>query len=438
MKTVRDVMSSNVIHLGPENIIKTAIILMKGHNIGGLPVLDGDKVVGVLDYHDILGKDNDIKVKHIMDREFVAIPPVMPINDAADLMSKVGSSRLLVTANGKLIGIVTMGDLIPELGRSMDPMTGLLRVDAMRDWGISALKSGQEITVLFLDLDNFGQFNKKYGHITGDKVLKNVAQVLQANVDEERELLCRYAGDEFVIVTTRNSEEAAALAQSLEDSIRSISDPEIPELVSGSIGVYGGKRTKEREHIHFEATLDNLINLASKACTEVKAQILQEPVQSTEQTNTEINPPPATATAPISESQRIDEDGRRLRIQGLNFSWNDNSIATAEIEIKNRGAVTKQSRSGIASGINALRLVAEATADAVKSFLPAPGYGVVTESVNIVSSGIGQDVVLVTALFVTPKAQTRVTGSALIKQDAYRAAAAALLNAINRQISPLI
>ncbi|MCL6629701.1 MAG: GGDEF domain-containing protein, partial [Armatimonadetes bacterium] len=196
MKTVRDVMTTDIVHLSPGNKVKTAIILMKGHNIGGLPVLEDDQVVGMLDYLDILGKDSDILVGNIMDREFIPIPPDMPISDAADLMAKMGAGRLLVMENGTLVGIVTRSDLLPEMGKSFDPITGLARADAMRDWGIAALRRGQEISVLFLDLDQFGQFNKKYGHITGDRVLKHVAQILRSCVDENRDMLCRYAGNE--------------------------------------------------------------------------------------------------------------------------------------------------------------------------------------------------------------------------------------------------
>ena len=487
MKTIRDVMTSDVIRLSPTNKIKTAIILMKGHNIGGLPVLEEDQVVGVLDYHDVLGKDNDTLVQHIMDREFVTVPPEMSVADAANLMTRIGSGRLLVMHNGQLIGVVTRADLLPELGKSFDPITGLPRADAMRDWGIEALKRGLEITVIFMDLDEFGQFNKKYGHITGDRVLKHVARILQTHVEEERDMLCRYAGDEFVVVTTRNSEDARALADLLNEKVRTTENQELPEPVTGSIGVHGGKRTKEREDVHYEATLDNLINLASKSCTRAKSQgvavalpdgvgILpppaapplepppeaaaaapaaeraQEPVP-VQPAAPPVEPSPEAAAAapaaeqaperaPVQPAARREEfvagPTRRLRIQGLNLSWGAGSTVTAEVELADGDNAHKSSRSGFALGNNALRLVADATAEAASQFLPTPGYGVIAESVQVVPTGTGGDVVLVTALFITPQSQVRASGSSVVKQDAYRAAAAALLNAVNRHISTLI
>ena len=51
--------------------------------------METDRVLGMLNYQDILGKDNDIPVQNVMDdQEFVTIPPEMPVIDAADLMSK--------------------------------------------------------------------------------------------------------------------------------------------------------------------------------------------------------------------------------------------------------------------------------------------------------------------------------------------------------------
>ena len=442
MKTVRDVMSAEVIRLSPTNKIKTAIILMKGHNIGGLPVLQDDNVVGVLGYHDILGKDNDTVVQHIMDREFATIPPDMPIAEAANLMTKLGASRLLVVDAGQLIGVVTRGDLLPELGKSFDPITNLPRADAMRDWGIDALKRGLEITVIFIDLDEFGLFNKKYGHITGDKVLKHVAQILKSTVDEEQDMLCRYAGDEFAIVTTRIGDEAKELAKLVEDSLHTMENPELPEPVLGSVGVYGGKRTKEREDVHYQATLDNLINLASKSCTLAKdrpwtAAVLNEVEAPAPAPPPQPAPEPVRAQPVENKEEPSAEEHGRLRIQNLNLAWGGSS-ATAEVEIAKGETACKHARTGFASGNNALRLVADAAAEAISEFLSAPDCSVVVENLHVIGGTAGEDIVLVTALLITPQGQVRVSGSSMVKQDAYRAAAAAVLNAVNRRIATLM
>src|SRR5262249_26871028 len=75
------------------------------------------------------------------------------------------------------------------------------------------------LSLLLLDLDNFKAVNDQYGHLKGDEVLQTVAERLQSSV-REGTTVCRYAGDEFVVVlpeTTR--EEAAVVAARLEGCI---------------------------------------------------------------------------------------------------------------------------------------------------------------------------------------------------------------------------
>lgn len=464
-------MTTNVIQLSPANKIKTAIILMKGHNISGLPVVEEDRIVGVIDYQSILGKDNDISVQSVMDKEFVTIPSNVSVTDAADLMSKINSNRLLIVDDGILTGVVTHRDLLPELGKSCDPITGLARADAMRDWGITALKSGREITLLFLDLDQFGQFNKKYGHIIGDKVLQHVAGILVSCVDEDRDMLCRYAGDEFIIVSTRDAIEANQLATEIEDALQNTHNPELPEPVTGSIGVRGGKRTKEREDTHYNATLDNLINLASKACTKAKKerllvqtldggtpeiadeQLVVEEIlapmvdelvdqsQSSSDEQYEVRSPDAvvekSSTVDLLSIQGEQHGNARLRLNSLNFSWNGDSIATAEVELYDGKNSVKRSCTGVAVGQNALRLVSDATANAVSDFLKESGCSVVTENVQIVNVA-GIDTMVATVLLISQQNHMRLSGSAIVKHDPYRAAASAFLDAINRPVSAIL
>lgn len=442
MSTVREVMAGDGISLGPTNKIKTAIMLMKNHNVSGLPIIDGDRIVGVVDYQNLLGKDNDIPIEHVMDREFVSVPPELSVTHAADLMAKTGASRLLVMQDGRLLGVVTPNLLLPELGKSLDPLTRLPRADAMRDWGISALKSGCEITVVFVDLDNFGYFNKQYGHIIGDKVLKHVTAVLRAEVDENMDLLCRYAGDEFVIVTLRNGDDARQLADLLDAKLRSAANPELPEPVTASFGVFGGKRTKEREDMHYAATLDNLINLASKACTEVKTG--RQVAVAADGGALLVVSEPETETAPTAETEQTPARepvappvGTRLIIRHLNFAWESGSVARAEVQISHGELLQGHEAGGFALGNNALRIVADAVAGAVCKFLPA-GYGVIVDTVHPIDSGLGDPIILVGAVLITPQTEIKLAGSAIAKQDRYRATAAALLDAVNRQISNVI
>jgi diguanylate cyclase (GGDEF)-like protein len=59
-----------------------------------------------------------------------------------------------------------------------------------------------------LDLDHFKHFNDTYGHEAGDLMLREVGTFLQANVRQE-DIVCRYGGEEFLIVLQGASLEAA-------------------------------------------------------------------------------------------------------------------------------------------------------------------------------------------------------------------------------------
>jgi CBS domain-containing protein len=57
MKTVREVIRRAPVWLNPDHTIESAVVLMRGHNIGGLPVLDGTDIVGMVLYSHLLGSD---------------------------------------------------------------------------------------------------------------------------------------------------------------------------------------------------------------------------------------------------------------------------------------------------------------------------------------------------------------------------------------------
>ncbi|MCE5199318.1 GGDEF domain-containing protein, partial [bacterium] len=276
MKTIRDLMTADVVWLSPTARVKSAVLLMKGHNIGALPVVNGEGVVGLITLLNLLGEPQDAAIEEVMSRDFITIEPDTPIYDAADVMSETGAGHLVVMEDGQLVGIVSHGDLMPELGRTYDPLTDLPWSDSFREWSMNALKRGTEISLILFDLNRFGQFNKKYGHVVGDNVIKQVASVLKKGVDPDLDFLCRYGGDEFGIVTERHADEAIALADILQQRISEIEVPDLPEGVSATYGMAGGRRTKEREDVHYASTIDNLITRASKNCTANKPHRVEE------------------------------------------------------------------------------------------------------------------------------------------------------------------
>lgn len=71
-----------------------------------------------------------------------------------------------------------------------------------------ARRGSYPLSYIFADLDNFKPFNSKYGHGIGDVVLKTAVQLLQVEL-RKVDLVCRYGGEEFVLLLPNTSPESA-------------------------------------------------------------------------------------------------------------------------------------------------------------------------------------------------------------------------------------
>ena len=125
-KKVKDIMTVDVITTSPDIDVVYAFEKLMKHKISSLPVLDGDELVGIITATDvghnlILDKyELGTSVKEIMISSVVSISPEDSIETAGKLMkNSVSSSGILnqlpVIDNGKLVGIISDGDIIQEL-----------------------------------------------------------------------------------------------------------------------------------------------------------------------------------------------------------------------------------------------------------------------------------------------------------------------------------
>ncbi len=258
------------IWVNPDHLVSTASHIINGHRVRALGVLDGTHLVGTISREEIAKTQESDIVGHVM-------RPIDEVVDADETIRAVAQRFAInnrefmpVVHGDTFLGIVTPNMLLRELGRSYDPLTGLSWSDHLREWGIERLKSGEEVTILFIDLNDFGQYNKRHGHIVGDKVIRRVSEYLQESIDPEREVLVRYGGDEFAIGTKRLRDEAELLADVIRRRVGGLIVEQGVEPVTFSVGIFGGRRSRERESTHFAATLDNLINIASRNCLAAK------------------------------------------------------------------------------------------------------------------------------------------------------------------------
>jgi len=73
-----------------------------------------------------------------------------------------------------------------------------------------AQRTGQALALAMLDIDNFKAYNDTHGHQAGDKVLKQIARLMQQNV-RLTDVVCRYGGEEFTIILPETGHEGTLL-----------------------------------------------------------------------------------------------------------------------------------------------------------------------------------------------------------------------------------
>ncbi len=112
-------MVTEVITVGAEATVWEAVVLMNQHEIGCLVVMKGAEPVGIVTERDMLKRilaklkdPENVKVREIMSEPLVAAKPQMDIEDAAGIMLKRRIKKLPVVANGHLVGLVTLTDLV--------------------------------------------------------------------------------------------------------------------------------------------------------------------------------------------------------------------------------------------------------------------------------------------------------------------------------------
>ncbi|MBZ5630841.1 MAG: diguanylate cyclase [Acidobacteriia bacterium] len=94
-----------------------------------------------------------------------------------------------------------------------------------------------ELSVIMIDIDNFKKLNDEFGHLLGDEALRQVSTIFAENL-RKSDIVCRYGGEEFVILATQTAgEHALIVAEKLRKVVEGWSFPGVPRAVTITAGV---------------------------------------------------------------------------------------------------------------------------------------------------------------------------------------------------------
>lgn len=113
-------------------------------------------------------------------------------------------------------------------------------------------RTGRPISMVFIDVDRFKQINDAHGHLQGDQVLRELGALLIRNLREE-DCVCRYGGDEFVVLLPEvDADRARLIGEKLLNSVRehqfrSLYSPEAVVPVSISLGISALEKNQDED-----------------------------------------------------------------------------------------------------------------------------------------------------------------------------------------------
>lgn len=162
-------------------------------------------------------------------------------------------------------------DILEELSM-IDGLTGISNrryLDEVleKEWR-RAVRTGDTLAVVLIDIDFFKKYNDYYGHVAGDECLRKVANSLKNSVKRAGELVARYGGEEFaVVLPSVSKEDALKLGEILRQNVESLNilhaQSEVSPYVTISVGVAAIRPNRE-------SLSANLFSKADKALYQAK------------------------------------------------------------------------------------------------------------------------------------------------------------------------
>ncbi len=180
---------------------------------------------------------------------------IKPFEDLELIVSVVRRAMeniaLIKERNSLVVHLKKSNKALKELSRRFrdlairDGLTGLYNhgylLDALAGEVARAMRYDRHLSVIFLDVDHFKQYNDQFGHQRGDMVLRQVSQILKDEI-RKTDIAARYGGEEFVLVLPETSKQdafvvAEKIRKTVQESIANDVADEGPTTVTISAGV---------------------------------------------------------------------------------------------------------------------------------------------------------------------------------------------------------
>jgi CBS domain-containing protein len=137
MASVRDLLkvkvADSIFSVSADASVLAAMKLMSEHNIGAVLVMDGGKIEGILSERDIvrkvdlLGKTcSTTLVREIMTEKVLYVEATQPLDECMALMTEKRIRHLPVMENNRLLGVISIGDVLHEVIHEQKFMIGQL------------------------------------------------------------------------------------------------------------------------------------------------------------------------------------------------------------------------------------------------------------------------------------------------------------------------
>lgn len=207
----------------PDTTVEAAVSLLQDHpEVHTMPVLVENRPIGAVRRHrlmelylkqysrELYGRR---PVTRFMDRHPLVVEHDLPVERVSQKVTNQLNFEIehqfIITRNGEYLGIGLVRDLLKKItdlqirnARYANPLTLLPGNVPIYEHIDRLLEEQRRFTVCYCDLDHFKPYNDGYGYTRGDEVIRKLAQILCAHIDDRHDFAGHIGGDDFILIFT--------------------------------------------------------------------------------------------------------------------------------------------------------------------------------------------------------------------------------------------